>query len=212
MSGVNSDKLLEFLLENIDIKVAIMYGSMVRGDYTPKSDIDIHCFYEGDAPECFNLEFEGRFLDCWLEPMSKLSKINDFSQYMKLKNAKIILDDKQQGERLVQGVRNYIGEGPAQIGGALRNNLVLWLQRTYDRLQRGDDEANYRRVSLLKDILEIFCTLNGMWFFGSKETLLSLRMTHPDFYFVYSEALKDPADLLKIKKVVNLIVGMEIKK
>ena len=72
--------------------------------------------------------------------------------------------------------------------------IVSWYRKTISRMQKSDDEGNFRAISLLRESLEDYFLLRDLFFFGSKEAILYLKQNDPVGFDLFHEAVTERTD------------------
>jgi len=200
---LNFDNLTKDLVAKHNPKIILLYGSLSRGDYTPKSDIDVVCYtnVEGVSPD--TREFEGRYLDAWLRPISDL---DDIENLIYLKDAKVLFDRDGDAQELLEKINDHFEEGPKELSENERLHWQSWTMKMLDRTYRGDIEANYRRTWLIYELLTIYFKFNQMWFEGSKLAFARLKEKDPKMFKQFEKVLKNPTDSILLKQLVYKVL------
>jgi len=202
---LNIEKLSNTLIEKHQPDLILLYGSFARGDYTPKSDIDVVCFKDIEEATTDNRDFGGLYLDCWIRPLSDLENIEGL---VYLNNSKVLYDPNERSEDLFEKINLVLSEPPKALTKVETEHIKSWVLKMLDRTYRGDIEANYRRVWLVYELLAIHYKLSRLRFPGSKLAFIDLKQNKPKLYKSFDKALKNPADSILVKKLVYKVLGM----
>jgi hypothetical protein len=73
------------------------------------------------------------------------------------------------------------------------------------RSQKGDPEGNYRFHWMLKDSLEIYFNVKGLWYSGPKKSLEWLKQNDIVAYDLFESALDRNAQKADIEKLIDYI-------
>lgn len=205
MAMIDFDKLTQELVSKHQPDLILLYGSFARGEYTPKSDIDVVCFKDIQNVETDNRDFSGLYLDCWIKPLSELEKIEE-SIY--LDGAKVLYDKNDIAPAFLEKVRERLEFPPKPLSEQERQHLKAWTLKMLDRTYRGDIEANFRRAWLVFELLQTYYKWNGLWYRGSKLAFRELKEKKPKIYKQFDKVLKNPTDSILIKQLVYKIFGL----
>jgi predicted nucleotidyltransferase len=161
------DRVKEYLLQKYNCHTIILYGSYSRGDFTEDSDIDIVCF--SDITEDKNdIEFfEGKQLDVWIY---NTEKMDIPEQFLRVNKGKILLNDKGLADELMSEIDKIFNNGPKKLTDVEKEFLRGWLRKMYQRSNKNDIEGNYRFHWMLKESLEAYFELKGLWYLGPKKS------------------------------------------
>ena len=185
------DKVLKSLTEELKEKhhchTVLLYGSHARGNATEKSDFDLLGLVESGDFYRIGKDFEGVLLDAFIYSEEGLPPA---SELLRLDSAKVLLDEKGLGKKLLEAVREEAKKPVQTLPGWEKELRKTWIKKMYDRSLLGDVEGNYRRHWLLFDLLENWFDLNGIRFQGSKRAFEFLKKNRPEVYLLFQEALK----------------------
>lgn len=199
--------LVKDLEEKYDCHGIILYGSMAKSEYTPKSDIDIICFVDSDIELTDNRIIEGRYLDCWIRSTPTLEGPQNMAhQFLHLLDGKILLDKNGFCQSLIHKAKEAFENGPKAISENKRQHIKAWSYKTLDRVSRGDLEGSYRRMLLINDLLRFYFELRSLWFLGPKQAFNYLKEFDPDTYKKFKKVLKDPTNNILLRSLTYKVV------
>jgi hypothetical protein len=73
------------------------------------------------------------------------------------------------------------------------------------RSQKNDFEGNYRFHWMLKDSLEIYFNLRGLWYLGPKKSLEWLKQNDLVAYGLFESAFDKNVEISDVKKLIDYI-------
>ena len=85
-------------------------------------------------------------------------------------------------------VRQYIQEHE-KIDNSEKAFIASWIRKMMKRVQKNDDEGNFRAVAFLWESLTDYCLLRDLFYFGSKKTIQYLRKNDRDGYELFHQAI-----------------------
>jgi len=185
----------------------VLYGSIVRGDYTDDSDIDIACFCKEPSVTKDVRLFEGKKLDCWVYKTSEA--IPDNKEFLRFVGGEVFLDENSNGKKFVTEITDFFNRGPARIKADARDHLIEWSKNMLIRASGDTIEAKYRRTWLPCALLEIYFELRNMWYLGSKHSFLWLQENDRSTYGMFEEAFSDPSDISVLEKLASATTNTE---
>lgn len=182
------ETILNYLRETYHPSTLILYGSWADSSNNAGSDFD--CLLLCDREEPFHdvSIVEGIQLDAFVYPVDSVKDSNP-EEFLQIHDGKILLDETGAGAALKETVNAYI----AEAASAAREDSLLqldWCRKMLVRSQRGDAEGFFRWHWLLCDSLEIWCDLQGRFYFGPKKTIRYLKEADPVGFTLYEAALK----------------------
>lgn len=168
----------------------LVYGSFADGTNQAFSDFDAIVIYQGD--ECLHDDcvISGVQLDAYIYPVTYFSNYN-ISEFLRIRDGKIILDNDGILETLQKNVCNYIDTLHKKSLSENRKNLS-WCRKMLLRIKLNNTDSLYRKYWLLTDSLEIFFDCIGEYYPGPKKALIAMEMRFPDAFISYREALENP--------------------
>jgi predicted nucleotidyltransferase len=187
----------------------ILYGSIVRGDYTDVSDIDIACFCKEPAVTKDVRLFEGKKLDCWVY---KTEEINPNKKgFLRFVGGEVFLDENGIGKQFVSELTDFYNAGPEKIKQDASNHLIEWSKNMLVRASGDTIEAKYRKTSLPCALLEIYFELRNMWYLGSKQSFVWLQENDHSTFDLFEKSFSDPLDISILEKLVSATINTEQK-
>jgi predicted nucleotidyltransferase len=201
-------ELLTVLGERHGGHTVILYGSRARGTHRPDSDYDLLLVREGEGPvEQFISTWRGLQVDAFVYPESALDPERDVG-LIRIRKGVTLRDDKGFGARLIQRVREVFERGPRPLSAETAASKRAWVEKMLQRISRRDRApvlADYRRVSLLQQLLELYFEFRGLWYLGEEEGLGWLFSHDPRAYAAFTAALTPGAPFEAIERLARLV-------
>ena len=180
------DTVITYLKDTYHPRTLLIYGSYVRGDYDEYSDFDCMIIVDKKNKKHDNSVLNGVALDCFIFTAAEaLSEDPDL--FLPVYNAELVIDDGT-GKALQERVRKYVQEHEKTDQNE-KELIVSWIRKTINRMQKDDDEGNYRAAALLWESLADYFVLRDKFFFGSKEAILDLKQHDAQGYALYHQAI-----------------------
>jgi predicted nucleotidyltransferase len=199
------DKVTKYLIQKYNCHTIILYGSYSRGDFTEESDLDIVCFSDRTENKNDVESFEGKQLDVWIY---NTEKMDNPDQFLHVNKGKILLNKKGFAKKFLLGIENIFNNGPNKISNEEKEFLKAWLRKMYLRSNKNDIEGNYRFHWMLKDSLEIYFSLNDIWYLGPKNAFSWLQENDEVAYNLFNNALAKDAKKNNIEELLEYLNGM----
>lgn len=190
----------KYLIQKYNCHTIILYGSYISGDYTEESDIDILCFWDHTEEKNDVEMFQGKQLDVWVYNSDKMNQPGEF---LRVHGGRILLNEKGVAEKFLSKVEVVYNDGPDKLTQEEKDFLKAWLQKMYLRSEKGDLEGNYRFHWMLKDCLELYFEMKGLWFLGPKKAFKWLQVNDPSAYNLFRNALDRGANHEEAKKLIQ---------
>ncbi|MFD1737471.1 nucleotidyltransferase domain-containing protein [Bacillus salitolerans] len=196
------EKIKTYLEEKYNCHTLILYGSYNSGDFTAESDIDIIGFSQ-EVEELNDVNsIEGKQLDAWIY---NTNKIKQPEQFLRINEGTVLVDTMGLGVQLLTEIQTIYNNGPKKLTQEEKDFLKGWLKKMYVRSIKSDIEGNYRLNWMLKDSLEIYFELKGIWFLGPKKAFKWLKENDSMALHLFEKSLDREADNQDIKKLIEYI-------
>ncbi|KOP78762.1 DNA polymerase III subunit beta [Bacillus sp. FJAT-21945] len=199
------DRVTKYLIQKYNCHTIILYGSYSRGDFTEESDLDIVCFSDSTENKNDVEFFEGIQLDAWVY---NTEKMNNPEQFLHIYKGKILLNKKGFAKKFLLGIESIFNNGPDKPSSEEKEFLKAWLRKMYLRSNKNDIEGNYRFHWMLKDSLEIYFSLNGLWYLGPKKSFSWLRENDEVAYNLFNNVLSKNAKENNIDELLEYLNRM----
>ena len=159
---------VEYLVNTYHPRSLLVYGSFARGDWDEYSDFDCMIIVDEKSVKHDDTVIEGVQLDCFVFTAEETAE-EDPELFLPAYDAEILFDDGI-GEQLQERVRRYVQEQKT-IDADEKAFIISWIRKTMKRMQKDDDEGNYRAIAFLWESLTDYCLLRDLFYFGSKTTI-----------------------------------------
>jgi predicted nucleotidyltransferase len=199
------EKITKHLKQKYNCHSIILYGSYSRGDFTDESDLDIVCFSDITDDKNDIEFFEGKQLDVWVY---KTKKMDNPEQFLRVNKGKILLNDKGIADEFLSEIENIFDNGPKKLSNEEKEFLKDWLRKMYLRSNKNDIGGDYRFHWMLKDSLEIYFELKGLWYLGPKKAISWLSENDEVAYKLFKNALAKDAKKNNIEQLIEYLNGM----
>ena len=177
---------VEYLVNTYHPRALLVYGSYVHGDQDEYSDFDCMVIVDEKTKNHDDAVIEGVQLDCFIFTANE-TLTEDPDTFLPVYDAEILTDDGV-GEQLQMRVRQYIQEHE-KIDNSEKAFIASWIRKMMKRVQKNDDEGNFRAVAFLWESLTDYCLLRDLFYFGSKKTIQYLRKNDRDGYELFHQAI-----------------------
>ena len=177
---------VEYLVNTYHPRALLVYGSYVHGDQNEYSDFDCMVIVDEKTKNHDDAVIEGVQLDCFIYTANE-TLTEDPDTFLPVYDAEILTDDGV-GEQLQMRVRQYIQEHE-KIDDSEKAFIASWIRKMMKRVQKNDDEGNFRAVAFLWESLTDYCLLRDLFYFGSKKTIQYLRKNDRDGYELFHQAI-----------------------
>lgn len=195
------------LTEKHNPEFIILYGLVVRGDYTEDSDIDIACFCEAPSVSKDVRIFEDKKLDCWVYRLEEA--IPNKKEFLRFVGGEVFHDTDGIGKKFVSDVTDCFYQGPKKLNPDEISHLVEWSKNMLFRASGNSIEARYRRTWLPCELLEIYFNLRNLWYLGSKQSFSWLEENDFEAYQLFDKAFSDPTDMRVLNRLVSATIDTE---
>lgn len=193
------------LTEKHNPEFIVLYGSVVRGDFTEDSDIDVACFCK-DPDVSKDVRIIGdRKLDCWIYSLE--DAIPNKSEFLRFVGGEIFLDNDGIGKKFISEITEFFNQGPKPLKPDEKSHLVEWSSNMLIRAAGKSTEAKYRRTWLPCELLEIYFNLRNLWYLGSKQSFAWLEENDSTTYLFFDKAFSDPTDLKVLSDLVSAVIN-----
>jgi predicted nucleotidyltransferase len=199
------DNVKKYLIQKYNCHTIILYGSYSRGDFTEESDLDIVCFSDITEEKNDLESFEGKQLDVWIY---NTKKMDNPEQFLRVYKGEILLNDWGVAENFLSKIQKIYNNGPKKLSNEEKDFLKSWLRKMYLRSNKNDIEGDYRFHWMLKDSLEIYFELKGLWYLGPKSSFSWLKENDVMVYDFFTNALAKDAKKSNIEELLDYINGI----
>lgn len=189
----------------------VLYGSRARGDEGPGSDVDLLGVRSvGGCTRDARL-WSGISLDSFIHDDASL--MGELEPGMlRIRHGKILRDLHGFGVQLLARVQALYARGPLPMPPDERTSQLAWVEKMLERIQPSpSDDANtvlmaqYRRATLLTQLLELYFQLRGHWYCGPKESFVWLQIHDPQVWQAFRDAFIPTASHEVIERVARSV-------
>jgi hypothetical protein len=180
----------------------VLYGSRARGAGTEASDWDLLLLRRGARVREVR-DFEGLALDVFVEN-DRIVRKPATADLLRLRGAKVLLDERGDGRRLLRKVEALARRGPPKLIEGEAPALRVWAWKMIARAKSRGAYGDYRRAALLTELLPLSYELRRAFFPGPKRALAELPQA---MRRRWAKALKPGAPLRDVEALVRAIAG-----
>lgn len=181
----------------------IIYGSYSNNNFDEFSDFDCIIIVDKKIKGHDNTKINNVVLDCFIYTVEEINTM-DLDNFVPIYFGNIIKDNGL-GEELKKRVIKYVLEN--SITDLEEKNFIKsWYKKTLRRIEKNDDEANYRALIILSSSLEDYYKLRDMFYFGSKLAIEYLKKNDVEGYILFKKAIENRknSDIIEwIKYTIN---------
>lgn len=181
----------------------IIYGSYSNNSFDEFSDFDCIIIVDKKIKGHDNTKINNVVLDCFIYTVEEVNTM-DLDNFVPIYFGNIIKDNGL-GEELKKRVIKYVLEN--SITDLEEKNFIKsWYKKTLRRIEKNDDEANYRALIILSSSLEDYYKLRDMFYFGSKLAIEYLKKNDVEGYILFKKAIENRknSDIIEwIKYTIN---------
>jgi hypothetical protein len=127
---------------------------------------------------------------------------------LRVNKGKVLLNDKGLADKFLTQIENIFDSGPKKLSNQEKEFLKGWLRKMYLRSNKNDIEGHYRFHWMLKDSLEIYFELKGLWYLGPKKAISWLSENDEVAYKLFKNALAKDAKKNNIEQLIEYLNGM----
>ena len=196
------EQIKRYLIDKYQCHLIILYGSYTTGDFTEESDVDIIGFSDNDYSGNDTSIQYGLQLDVWIYNSTLMKEIE---KYLHIIDGKIIYDQRCSGNNFLDLIKQTFVKGVEKLDEQKEQFLKSWLTKMLKRSQKNDPEGNYRFHWMLKDSLEIYFNIKGLWFLGPKKSIKWLMENDKIMYELFTLAFDKNAKLHDVEKLIKYI-------
>lgn len=183
----------------------VLYGSRARGTHRPDSDVDLLLVRQGGGSTRDVRTWRGVQVDAFVDEDAKLDPEKD-EGLLRIRYGRLLRDETGFGARLVRKTQEVFARGPEALPAEEAEALRVWGGKMLQRIASGGTAADYRRVSLLTELLPMYFRLRRRWYLGSEEALRSLAEEEPRAHDAFARALEPGAGLEAIEALMRLVL------
>lgn len=179
--------IIQYLEKTYRPTTIFIYGSYKDGSSDRTSDFDCLIIVDKKDKSHDNSIINGVLLDCFIYTKEEIHNKN-IELFLPLYDA-LIIKDNGLGKNLKNKVRKSL-DAISETSEEEKIFLKNWIKKCIQRIQKEDDEGNFRAIYLLANSLEIYFQLRNMPYLGPKKSIYFLKKEDTEAYEFFSNALK----------------------
>lgn len=189
----------------------LLYGSRAAGTANAHSDYDLLGIRSVGEPTRDARSIDGAFLDAFIYIEQDLE--GAAASMLQVHRGLPLLDPRGTGARLIAEVAEALRSPPPPVPSAELSARRAWCKKMLGRVRRGgelDIEAQFRRVWLLVDLLELYFVFRNKHFLGPKQSFLYLEEHDPVAHKAFRAALAPDAGMASfsaLETLVSIVLG-----
>lgn len=183
------EKISEYLKKEYNPLAIVAYGSYMSGTNDAYSDFDCMIITDEKRTSHDDSVINGVQLDCFIFTKEEILN-GDIDVFLTVYDGNILLDTDDVAADLKVRVRDYVQEH-SKIDSDEKQFIISWMKKTLHRIEKNDDEGNYRALALLGESLTDYFLLRDMFYFGSKKAVSYLKEHDIAGYQLYHNAITD---------------------
>lgn len=182
-------KIIDYLKEKYKPLAIVTYGSFNCGMNDAYSDFDCMIIVNQKDSNHDDTVIDGIQLDCFIFTKNEALG-EDLDAFITVYDESIVLDTDEIAVNLKKRVRNYVAEHSV-IPDNEKKFIISWIQKTTHRIEKNDDEGNYRALAFLWESLTDYFLLRDLFYFGSKKAVKYLKESDVVGYHLYHAAITE---------------------
>ena len=180
------EQLIRYLDKTYDPAMILLIGSYADGSNDEVSDFDAMIFVEGRHKNKDDSVVEGVQLDVDIYSVDD-ALFADPSLFIKAHDP-VVVKDCGIAPIFIERVKEYL-EKTRVTDEADKKEIKAWIDKMIFRIDKGDDDANYRLVMLLWENLWQYFLLRDMNYYGNKKAIRYLKEKDPEGYKLFHKAI-----------------------
>lgn len=185
-----TEKILSYLKKTYHPLAVIVSGSYADGSFDEGSDFDCTVVVEGEKPFGHDSSvIDGVPLDCFIYTDEEAEDI-DPDAVLPIFNGRIIFDTDGIAANMKAKVAKYVADNTV-TSESDKQIIRGFIVKCMKRMDKNDDDGNYRLISLLWESLCDYFLLRDMYFFGGKKAIKYLKENDPEGYGLYHKAITE---------------------
>jgi uncharacterized protein len=204
------DALASELAAQYGCHTVILYGSRATGAHRPDSDYDLLLVRASGGPTRDARTWQGLQVDAFIYPEDATDLDPEREPgLLRIRHGRLLIDKQGFGARLLRRVQEVFTRGPKALPPEEVATIRVWGRKMLERAAKRDMDpviADYRRASLLAELLPLYFQLRMLWYFGPQESLRWLAAHDPLTHTAFAEALDSRAPLTAIERLVQRVI------
>lgn len=180
-------KITDYLKEKYKPLAIVTYGSFSCGMNDAYSDFDCMIIVDQKDSSYDDTVIDDIQLDCFIFTKDEVLG-GDLTAFLTVYDGNIVMDTDEIAADLKARVRNYVEEHSV-ISADEKKFIISWIRKTMHRVEKNDDEGNYRALAFLWESITDYFLLRDMFYFGSKKAVAYIKENDAEGYRLYHEAI-----------------------
>lgn len=187
--GDSMNEIIEYLKNEYKPLAIVLYGSYIAGTNDGYSDFDCMLIVQEKTKKHDDSVIGGIQLDCFIFSEEDI-KNEGTDTFLAVYDGVILIDTDNLAANLKKRVRQYVKEH-SFVDNEEKEFIISWIRKTMHRVEKNDDEGNYRALAFLGESLADYFLLRDLFYFGSKKAVSYLKKYDFDGYELYHRAITE---------------------
>ena len=144
-------------------------------------------------------------MDCFIFTKDEVISENP-DTFLTVYDGNIVMDTDEIAAELKTRVRKYVEEHSV-ISYDEKKFIISWIKKTMHRVEKNDDEGNYRALAFLWESITDYFLLRDLFYFGSKKAVAYLKESDAEGYRLYHDAITDRTNAV-IREWANHVINI----
>lgn len=198
-------KIIDYLKEKYNPLAIVTYGSFSCGMNDSYSDYDCIIIVNKKDNSHDDTVIDGILLDCFIFTKDEVISENP-DTFITVYDGNIVMDTDEIAAELKTRVRKYVEEHSV-ISYDEKKFIISWIKKTMHRVEKNDDEGNYRALAFLWESITDYFLLRDLFYFGSKKAVAYLKESDAEGYRLYHDAITDRTNAV-IREWANHVINI----
>lgn len=181
--------IINYLIDKYRPLAIVTYGSFCFGMNDAYSDFDCMIIVDQKCSSHDDTVIDGIPLDCFIFTKAEVLG-EDLDTFLTVYDGNVVLDTDEIATDLKVRVRNYVAEHSV-IPDDEKKFIISWIQKTMRRVEKNDDEGNFRALAFLWESITDYFLLRDLFYFGSKKAVVYLKENDTVGYRLYHNAITE---------------------
>ena len=179
--------VIRYLEEKYAPVAILVYGSYADGTQDEYSDFDCMLIVDEKKADIDCSEVNGVTLDCRLFTVFE-TYAEDLDPFLPAYDSVILKDRVGAGKILKDRVRAYV-ESIRVCPAEEKRQIISWSTKVLRRMEKRDEQGNYRAIELLQQSLSDYFRLRDMYYPGSRKAIRWLKEHDEAGHELFREAV-----------------------
>lgn len=180
---------MDYLKEKYSPLAIVTYGSFSCGMNDAFSDYDCMIVVDQKESSHDDTVIDGIQLDCFIFTKDEVLT-EELDTFLTAYDGNVVLDTDEIAVDLKTRVRKYV-EDHSVIPADEKKFIISWIKKTMHRVEKNDDEGNYRALAFLWESITDYFLLRDLFYLGSKKAVTYLKEKDAEGYRLYHHAITD---------------------